>query len=159
MKIPLSFSVLIYYSLHMSKRTSIILDQATHASVKKIAEDEKRTPHWIMCEAIRQFVATYETTGGGGQSSATAPLLPPETAEIINQAVEQRMSSQWADFMEYIDKRLNATAETRLPPGESMFDGLPFDVPEHAPIRRVEKALVEKVRKNKRTTGAKPKPA
>jgi hypothetical protein len=126
-------------------------------AIKRIAAQENRTPHWIMCEAIRQFVEKYEGSGGSGETRA--PTITPETAEIINQAVEQRMSSQWADFIEYLDKRLNATAETRLPPGESMFDGLPFDVPEHAPIRRVEKALVEKVRKNKRPTGAKPKPA
>lgn len=138
-------------------RTSLKLEDSIMSAIKRIAAQENRTPHWIMCEAIRQFVETYEGSGGSGETRA--PTITPETAEIINQAVEQRMTSQWADFIEYLDKRLDATAETRLPPGESIFDSWPHDVPEDAPIRRVEKALVEKVRKIKRTTGAKPKPA
>jgi hypothetical protein len=136
---------------------SLQISEELKAQIKAIAEAENRTPHWIMHNAIRQFVETYEGSGGSGETRA--PTITPETAEIINQAVEQRMTSQWADFIEYLDKRLDATAETRLPPGESIFDSWPHDVPEDAPIRRVEKALVEKVRKIKRTTGAKPKPA
>jgi hypothetical protein len=138
-------------------RTSLKLEDSIMSAIKRIAAQENRTPHWIMCEAIRQFVETYEDSGRSVE--IITPTIPPETTKIINQAVEQRMSIQWANLIEYLDKRLDATPETRLPPGESMFDGLPFDVPEHAPIRRVEKALVDKVRKNKRATGAKTKPA
>lgn len=40
--------------------TSLKLDDATKARLKGLAEQRDRTPHWLMREAIRQYVEREE---------------------------------------------------------------------------------------------------
>lgn len=40
--------------------TTIKLDEATKARVKRLAEARRRTPHWMILEAIHQYVEREE---------------------------------------------------------------------------------------------------
>lgn len=40
--------------------TTVKLDDETVSRVRHIADVRRRTPHWIMCEAIRQYVEREE---------------------------------------------------------------------------------------------------
>ena len=54
--------------------TSIKLDHATKARLQQLADAQRRSVHWLMREAIAEFVAREE------QKAAGAPPKPP--AEI-----------------------------------------------------------------------------
>lgn len=43
-----------------SGTTSLKLDPATHDRLRRLAEAQRRTPHWIMREAIAQYLAREE---------------------------------------------------------------------------------------------------
>jgi predicted transcriptional regulator len=42
------------------KTTTIKLDDELHMRLRGVAEEKQRTPHWIMREAIEQYVAREE---------------------------------------------------------------------------------------------------
>lgn len=41
--------------------TTIKIDQATKERLKRLADARQRTPHWMILEAIRQYVEREET--------------------------------------------------------------------------------------------------
>ncbi|MGD0987711.1 MAG: ribbon-helix-helix protein, CopG family [Candidatus Sulfotelmatobacter sp.] len=43
-----------------SSTTSLKLDSATKKRVQRLASSRRRSPHWVMCEAIAQYVEREE---------------------------------------------------------------------------------------------------
>ena len=141
------------------KQTSIRLSDDMMDAVKRVASSEGRTPHWIMCEAIRQYVESHETVAGcvAGNGEA-AKTISPETVALIHQEIEKRVSSLWDAMTKSLDDRFKATPDTRLPFDESLFKqgGI---VTDDAPVRRLVKMVVEKTRKMKPAVSGKPETA
>lgn len=44
----------------VSKPMSVKIDQETRARIEHLAESRRRTPHWMMREAIRQYLEREE---------------------------------------------------------------------------------------------------
>ena len=49
--------------------TSLKIDEALKGRVQHLASQRRRSPHWIMLEAIQQYVER----GAGGRGHAVAP--------------------------------------------------------------------------------------
>ena len=49
--------------------TSIKLDDALKARLQRLAASRRRTPHWLMCEAIEQYVAREEKGEANARSA------------------------------------------------------------------------------------------
>lgn len=138
---------------------SLQISDELKARVKAVAKDKNRTPHWIMCEAIRQYVESYETAVSRGDEYVDpAKPISAETVALIREEVQKSMSSLWDSMLQKMDGHFKATPETRLPFDESIFTqgGI---VTDDAPARRLEKVVVEKTRKLKSTISGKPEPA
>ena len=52
--------------------TSIKLDSETKARVQRLAQLRQRTPHWLMLDAIRQYVAREEKLEAFRQEGVSA---------------------------------------------------------------------------------------
>jgi predicted transcriptional regulator len=52
--------------------TSVKLDDDLNSRVKQLATRRQRTPHWLMREAIKQYVEREEARDSFGQEAASA---------------------------------------------------------------------------------------
>ncbi len=75
--------------------TSIKLNDTLISEIKRLAELQHRSPHWIMCEAIREYVAR-ETARENLKAEALASWAAyQETGRHLNQKEVQDWLSTW----------------------------------------------------------------
>ncbi|TAN47661.1 MAG: ribbon-helix-helix protein, CopG family [Methylococcaceae bacterium] len=73
----------------MTTSEAVKLDDATYERLKALAESRQRTPHWLMGEAIKQFLEREEAAESIKQDTlkrlarfeATGEAVPYETVD------------------------------------------------------------------------------
>jgi predicted transcriptional regulator len=76
--------------------TTIKLDPETKARVKRLAEARKRTSHWVMLEAIREYVGREEKREEFQQCALTAWENYQQTGRHVTEAE----ADQWLENLE-----------------------------------------------------------
>lgn len=80
--------------------TSIKLNDTLISEIKQLAELQHRSPHWIMCEAIREYVAR-ETARENLKVEALASWTAyQETGRHLNQKEVQDWLNTWGTASE-----------------------------------------------------------